>query len=450
MSKQIPIERGTATPAHASSKLYLQVLVAITLGVAVGVCFPSLGLQLEPLGQAFVKLVKMIIAPVVFTTVVVGIASMGDMKKVGRVGLKALVWFEVMTTLALLIGLVVVNVVRPGVGVDASAASLGGDLPGVGEAARKLTFVDFFLHTIPDTVVGAFANGDMLQVLLFSVLFGFALARMGEDAAPVLTFIERTSHALFGVVGLIMNFAPLGAFGAMAFTVSKYGLSSLTSLFWLMACVYVTCLLFVLVVLGTVMASMGLSITRFIYYIRNELLVVLGTSSSEAALPHLMQRLEQLGCSKPVVGLVVPTGYSFNLDGTSIYLTMAAVFLAQATHTPLSLGDQITLLLLLMVTSKGAAAVTGGGFITLAATLSAMHTLPVSSLTLLLGVDRFMSEARALTNLVGNGVATLVVSRWEGELDVDRARAIMAGTPDSYTESRQPRDFSNLTESAPD
>lgn len=432
MLTEFPIEQAECSAAQASSKLYLQVLIAITLGVIVGVAFPGFAVQLEPLGQAFVKLVKMIIAPVVFSTVVVGIAGMGDMKKVGRVGLKALFWFELMTTLALVIGLVVVNVVKPGIGIDANVAAFNaGDVAGMGEAAKTLTFIDFFMHIIPDTVVGAFASGDMLQVLLFAVLFGFALARMGEDAGVVLTFIERTSHALFGVVSLIMKVAPVGAFGAMAFTVAKYGLQSLTNLFWLMACVYATCLLFVLVVLGGVMGAMGFSIVRFIYYIRNELLVVLGTSSSEAALPHLMARLERLGCSKPVVGLVVPTGYSFNLDGTSIYLTMAAVFLAQATNTPMSLGDQITLLLLLMVTSKGAAAVTGGGFITLAATLSALNTLPVASLTLLLGVDRFMSEARALTNLVGNGVATLVVSRWENELDVEHARVVMAGASSS-------------------
>lgn len=428
MLTEFPIEQADTPTAQASSKLYLQVLAAITLGVAVGAAFPSIAVKLEPLGQAFVKLVKMIIAPVVFTTVVVGIAGMGDMKKVGRVGVKALIWFELMTTLALIIGLVVVNVMEPGVGIDANVSAFNpNDIANMGDAAKKLTFIDFFMHIIPDTVVGAFASGDMLQVLLFAVLFGLALARMGDDARLVLTFIERTSHALFGVVSLIMKLAPIGAFGAMAFTVAKYGLQSLTNLFWLMACVYSTCLLFVLVVLGGVMSTMGFSILRFIHYIRNELLVVLGTSSSEAALPHLMARLEQLGCSKPVVGLVVPTGYSFNLDGTSIYLTMAAVFLAQATNTPMSLGDQVTLLLLLMVTSKGAAAVTGGGFITLAATLSALHTLPLASLTLLLGVDRFMSEARALTNLVGNGVATLVVSRWEGELDVARARNVMAG-----------------------
>lgn len=445
MLTEFPIEQADTPTAQASSKLYLQVLAAITLGVLVGVTFPGFSVKmLEPLGQAFVKLVKMIIAPVVFTTVVVGIAGMGDMKKVGRVGVKALFWFELMTTLALLIGLVVVNVVKPGVGIDANVSAFNpNDIANMGEAAKKLTFIDFFMHIIPDTVVGAFASGDMLQVLLFAVLFGLALARMGDDAGIVLTFIERTSHALFGVVNLIMKFAPIGAFGAMAFTVAKYGLQSLTNLFWLMACVYTTCLLFVLVVLGGVMGAMGFSILRFIHYLRNELLVVLGTSSSEAALPHLMERLERLGCSKPVVGLVVPTGYSFNLDGTSIYLTMAAVFLAQATNTPMSLSDQITLLLLLMVTSKGAAAVTGGGFITLAATLSALNTLPVAALTLLLGVDRFMSEARALTNLVGNGVATLVVSRWENELDVDHARNVMAGkaapptAPDTLTTTRE-------------
>jgi aerobic C4-dicarboxylate transport protein len=413
------------------------VLVAILLGVALGAIWPSAGARMEPLSKGFINLIKMLIAPVVFTTVVVGIAGMGDMRRVGRVGLKALLYFEAMTTLALLIGLLVVNLVRPGGGLEAAAGAVSTtEIAKYQRAGESLNAVDFVLHIIPESVVGAFARGDILQVLVFSVLFGLALAQMGEDAASVVAFIERVSHALFGVVRLVMYLAPLGAFGAMAYTVGKYGISSLGNLAMLMACVYLTCLLFVFAILGAMLRLTGLSIFRFVRYIRNELLIVLGTSSSEAALPPLMERLEECGCPRAVVGLVVPTGYSFNLDGTSIYLTMAAVFLAQATNTPLDLGQQLSLLFILMLTSKGAAAVTGGGFITLAATLSALHTLPVSSLQLLFGVDRFMSEARALTNIVGNGVATLVVSRWEGELDPLVAREVMEGVRPPLREGR--------------
>lgn len=405
-------------------------LVAVALGAAVGFVSPALAVRFEPLGLLFIKLVKMVIAPLVFATVVVGIAGMGDMRKVGRVGVKALIWFEGMTTLALVIGLVVVNLVKPGSGVTPPPSTVGtADLAKVADPSKARGFVDFVMGAVPDTFVGAFSSGDMLQVLVIAVLCGFSLARMGERGRPLLELTERGSEALFGIVALIMRLAPLGAFGAMAFTVGRYGVESLASMVWLMLCVYATCLLFVLVVLGLAMRALGLSIVAFIAYIRHELLVVLGTSSSEAALPNLMARLEELGCPRSVVGLVVPTGYSFNLDGTSIYLTMAAVFLAQATNTPLPLQDQLFLLLVLMLTSKGAAAVTGGGFITLAATLNATQTLPVSSITMLLGVDRFMSEARALTNFVGNGVAALVVSRWEGELDVDRARNALAVGP---------------------
>lgn len=405
-------------------------LVAVALGAAVGFVSPALAVRFEPLGLLFIKLVKMVIAPLVFATVVVGIAGMGDMRKVGRVGVKALIWFEGMTTLALVIGLVVVNLVKPGSGVTPPPSTVGtADLAKVADPSKARGFVDFVMGAVPDTFVGAFSSGDMLQVLVIAVLCGFSLARMGERGRPLLELTERGSEALFAIVALIMRLAPLGAFGAMAFTVGRYGVESLASMVWLMLCVYATCLLFVLVVLGLAMRALGLSIVAFIAYIRHELLVVLGTSSSEAALPNLMARLEELGCPRSVVGLVVPTGYSFNLDGTSIYLTMAAVFLAQATNTPLPLQDQLFLLLVLMLTSKGAAAVTGGGFITLAATLNATQTLPVSSITMLLGVDRFMSEARALTNFVGNGVAALVVSRWEGELDVDRARNALAAGP---------------------
>lgn len=412
--------------SKASSRLYVKVLIAIALGVALGAAAPATAVKLGWLGEAFVKLVKMIIAPVVFTTVVAGIACMGDLKKVGRVGVKTLLYFELVTTLALGVGLLVVNVVKPGLGIHASPSSF--DLGSIAQYQGKSQgTVEFLTGIIPSTVVDAFAKGEMLQVLLFSVLFGVALAGMGSEAGPVIGLIERLSRAFFNIVGLIMKVAPLGAFGAMAFTVGKFGIGSLLSLGKLMLCVYTTCLVFVIVGLGVILRSIGLGLWPFLRYIKDEILIVLGTSSSEAALPHMMEKLERAGCSRAVVGLVIPTGYSFNLDGTSIYLTMAAVFIAQATDTPLDLGHQLLLLGILMLTSKGAAAVTGGGFITLAATLSAVGTLPVGGLTLLLGVDRFMSEARAITNLIGNGVATLFIAAWEKELDLDRARAVMSG-----------------------
>jgi aerobic C4-dicarboxylate transport protein len=359
---------------------------------------------------------------------VVGIAKIGDMKKVGRVGLKALIYFEVVSTLALAIGLVVVNLARPGAGVNADVNTL--DTKAVAtytSGAKALSTEGFILHIIPDSAVGAFASGEILQVLLLSVLFGFALALMGEKGKRLVDLLDQLSHALFNVIGIIMRVAPIGAFGAMAFTIGQYGIGSLLSLGKLMACVYITCLLFVFIVLGSIARVAGFGLWKFLKYIKEEILVVLGTSSSEAALPRMISKLENAGCARPVVGLVIPTGYSFNLDGTSIYLTMAAVFIAQATNTPLSLGQQLAILGVLLLTSKGAAAVTGGGFITLAATLSTIGTVPVAGLALLLGIDRFMSEARAITNLIGNGVATMVVAKWEGALDEARARAALAG-----------------------
>lgn len=415
--------------------LYFQVLVAIAIGVALGYFFPAFSTSLKPLGDAFIKLIKMMIAPIIFTTVVVGIAKIGDMKEVGRVGLKALIYFEVVSTLALVIGLIVVNVAQPGAGLNVDVSTLDTKaVDSYASSARSLSTVELLLHMIPDSVVGAFASGEILQVLLFSVLFGLALARFGAKGRPLVDLLDQFSHALFNVIGIIMRVAPVGAFGAMAFTIGKYGIGSLFSLGKLMACVYVTCLLFVFLVLGTISRFAGFSLWQFLRYIKEEILIVLGTSSSEAALPRMISKLENVGCEKPVVGLVIPTGYSFNLDGTSIYLTMAAVFIAQATNVPLSLKQQLAILAVLLLTSKGAAAVTGGGFITLAATLSTIGTVPVAGLALLLGIDRFMSEARAITNLIGNGVATMVIARWERALDEKRMRSVLAYETDALAE----------------
>ena len=415
--------------------LYFQVLVAILVGVLLGHFFPQLATKMKPLGDAFIKLIKMMIAPIIFTTVVVGIAKVHDMKEVGRVGIKALIYFELVSTLALAIGLVVVNLVKPGAGINADVSTLDASaVSAYASSAKSFSTVEFITHMIPDTVVGAFAGGEILQVLLFSVLFGLGLARFGQKGKPLVDIIDQLSHALFNVIAIIMKVAPIGAFGAMAFTIGQYGIGSLFSLGKLMACVYLTCLLFIFVVLGTIARITGFSLWRFLRYIKEEVLIVLGTSSSEAALPRMIIKMENVGCAKPVVGLVIPTGYSFNLDGTSIYLTMAAVFVAQATNTPLSLGQQLTILGVLLLTSKGAAAVTGGGFITLAATLSTTGKVPVAGLALLLGIDRFMSEARAITNLIGNGVATMVVAKWEGALDMDRARSVLAADRESLAE----------------
>jgi aerobic C4-dicarboxylate transport protein len=383
---------------------------------------------MKPLGDGFIKLVKMLIAPIIFTTVVVGIAQMGAMKDVGRIGVRALLYFEVVSSIALVIGLVVVTVLQPGAGVgfDPRAADLK-SIAAYTSGSAHLTTTEFLLNVIPDTVIGAFARGEILQVLLFAVLFGFALLRLGPRARPVSNFLAVTSEALFEIVGLIMHLAPIGAFGAMAYTVGAYGSGSLLALGKLMAGVYMTCLVFIFLVLGSIAAATGFNLLKLLKYISEEILIVLGTSSSESALPRLMAKLEYLGCAKPVVGLVVPTGYSFNLDGTSIYMSMAAIFVAQASGVHLSLGQELTLLGVLMLTSKGAAAVTGGGFITLAATLAAFPEIPLAGLTLLLGVDRFMSEARAITNLIGNAVATMVVARWDGALDLPRALAILDG-----------------------
>jgi aerobic C4-dicarboxylate transport protein len=410
---------GQRKPFYHS--LYVQVLIAVIAGVCLGHFYPQLGADMKPLGDGFIKLIKMIIAPIIFCTVVVGIAGMEDMKKVGKTGGLALLYFEIVSTIALVIGLVVVNLLQPGNGMHVDPSTLDTKSISAYTAPGKMQgTVDFLLNVIPSSVVDAFAKGEILQVLLFSVLFGFALHKFGGRGTLVFDFIERFSHVLFDIVGIIMKVAPVGAFGAMAFTIGKYGIASLFSLGKLMGTFYLTCLLFVFVVLGIISRLHGFSIVKFIRYIKEELLIVLGTSSSESVLPRMMEKLENLGARKSVVGLVIPTGYSFNLDGTSIYLTMAAVFIAQATDTPMTLTQQLTLLAVLLLTSKGAAGITGSGFIVLAATLSAVGGVPVAGLALILGIDRFMSEARALTNLVGNGVATLVVAKWTGDLDMQR------------------------------
>ncbi|HSO37000.1 MAG TPA: C4-dicarboxylate transporter DctA [Labilithrix sp.] len=418
-------------PQPRRPTLYVQVLLGIGLGVLLGWLQPEWGTALKPLGDGFVKLIKMLIAPIVFTTVTVGIAGMKDLKKAGRVGGKAVLYFEVMTTVALVIGLTMAHLVRPGAGIHATVANMDtAVLDKTLSGPRPHGFVEHLLALIPNSFGGAFVEGDILQVLVLAVLFGSALAGIGDKGAGVVKLLEQFSHGIFAVVGIVMKLAPLGAFGAMAFTIGKYGVGTLGSLAKLMGAFYATALLFVFVVLGAVMRAMGLSIFRLLRYIREELVIVLGTSSSESALPRLMDKLERLGCSTSVVRLVVPTGYSFNLDGTAIYLTMAALFVAQAMDVELTPGDELRLMLVLLLTSKGAAGVTGSGFVTLAATLSATGSVPVAGITLLLGIDRFMSEARALTNIVGNAVATIVVARWEKEIDLDKAKAVLlAGAP---------------------
>ena len=408
------------------SRLYVQVLIGIAAGVLLAALAPEWGAAMRPLGDGFIKLIKMLIAPIVFCTIVAGIGKMADMKGVGSIGLKALIYFEVVSTLALLIGLGVGLVVRPGSGIHASVATLDPQAVKTYVAeSQSLHLVDFLLNVIPTTIAQAFAAGDILQILLVSVLFGLATLKLGQFASPLLHVIDQLGAVLFGMVGLIVRLAPIGAFGAMAFTIGRYGVATLFSLAKLMAAVYLTCLLFVIIVLGVMAATCGFSLWKFIRYIKEEILLVLGTSSSESALPRMMSKLEYLGCDRSVVGLVIPTGYSFNLDGTSIYMTIAVAFVAQALDVQLAWRDYLMLLGVLMLTSKGAAAVTGGGFITLAATLASTSTLPIAGLTLLIGVDRFMSEARAITNLIGNGVATMVVARWEGALDLPRALRIL-------------------------
>ena len=408
--------------------LYVQVLFAIACGVLLGYFEPKMGVDLKPLGDGFIKLVKMIIAPVIFCTVVHGIAGMQDMKKVGRVGGKALLYFEIVSTFALLIGLVVANVAKPGAGFNADLSTLDTKaIEGFTAKAHAQSTVEFILNIIPNTFIDAFAKGDILQVLLIAILFGFSLAAAGEKGKPVFDFVEQVSHVLFGIVNTVMKLAPLGAFGAMAFTIGKYGVGALVPMAKLMGAFYITCALFIFIVLGSIARYTGFSIVKFIKHISEELLIVLGTSSSESALPKLMAKLERMGCSRSVVGLVVPTGYSFNLDGTNIYMTMAALFIAQATNTELTLMQELTIVGVAMLTSKGASGITGAGFITLASTLAVVPSIPIAGMALILGIDRFMSEARALTNIIGNAVATVVISRSENELDMDRMERALAG-----------------------
>ena len=410
------------------SSLYFQVLLAITLGVFLGHVYPELGANMKPLGDGFVKLIKMIIAPVIFCTVVTGIAGMESMKAVGKTGAIALIYFEVVSTIALIIGLCVVNLLQPGGGMNIDPAALDASaISAYAEQAKSQGIIAFLLDIIPGSVIGAFASGNILQVLLFAVLFGFSLHHIGEKGQVIFGVIDSFSKVIFGIINMIMRLAPIGAFGTMAFTIGKYGVGSLVQLGQLIVCFYLTCLFFIFIVLGSIAKASGFSILRFISYIREELLIVLGTSSSESVLPRMLDKMETLGCQKSVVGLVIPTGYSFNLDGTSIYLTMAAIFIAQATNTPLDLFQQITLLVVLLISSKGAAGVTGSGFIVLAATISAVGHLPLAGLALILGIDRFMSEARALTNLIGNGVATVVVAKYCKQLDEKKMDAVLGG-----------------------
>ncbi|MDX8437447.1 dicarboxylate/amino acid:cation symporter [Mesorhizobium sp. VK23B] len=421
------------------ARLYVQVIAAIALGVALGHFNPEIGENMKPLGDAFIKLVKMIIAPVIFLTVATGIAGMHSLQKVGRVASKAMVYFLTFSTLALIVGLIVSNVVQPGAGLNIDPASL--DIQAVNPYAAKAheqSVTGFLMNIIPTTIVAAFADGDILQVLFFSVLFGIALAMVGEMGKPISSFLQALTVPIFALVGILMKAAPIGAFGAMAFTIGKYGIGSVVNLAMLVGTFYLTAFLFVFIVLGAVCRFNGFSIVSLIRYIKEELLLVLGTSSSEAALPTLMEKMEKAGAKRSVVGLVIPTGYSFNLDGTNIYMTLAALFIAQATNTDLSIGDQILLLLVAMLSSKGAAGVTGAGFVTLAATLSAVPSVPVAGMALILGIDRFMSECRALTNIIGNAVATLVIARWEGELDQAQLEAAFAGHHLAETLAGQP------------
>ncbi|MEN9631889.1 MAG: hypothetical protein RL077_293 [Verrucomicrobiota bacterium] len=422
-------------PAPAASQrntLYLQVLVGIAIGGLLGYVKPEWGVLLRPLGDGFVGLVKMLIAPIIFTTVVVGLAGMGDLKKIGRVGAKALFYFEIVTTLALVIGLVVANTLTPGAGFHADPTKLeAGGLAKYTGAAKQMGTLEFVMHIIPKTFVSAFAEGEILQVLLLAILFGLALGKLGDHGRPVLNLLHEIARVFFGIVSIVTKAAPLAAAGAMAFTIGEYGVGKLAQLGLLLACVYVTCAIFIIVVLGGIARVAGFGLWKIIRYLREELLLVLGTSSSESALPGLMEKMEKIGCARPVVGIVVPAGYSFNLDGTCIYLTMAALFVAQATDVSLSLSEQIGLLGVLLVTSKGAAGVTGSGFIVLAATLAATGKIDVRGMVLILGVDRFMSEARAITNFIGNAVATLVVAKWDRSFDASKAGEILVRSMES-------------------
>jgi aerobic C4-dicarboxylate transport protein len=425
---QINTALAAQTPRPFYRTLYFQVIVAIVLGALIGHFWPSVGESLKPLGDGFIKLVKMIIAPVIFLTIVTGLAGMTSLRGVGSVAAKAFGYFFVFSTLALVVGLIVANVVQPGAGMNIDPATLDASaVQGYSEKAHETTVTGFMLGIIPDTMASAFVDGNILQVLFIAILFGVGVILIGEKARPVVDLFETISRVVFRIVDILMKAAPIGAFGAFAFTIGKYGIGSIVNLAALVGTFYLTSGLFIIVVLGTVCALNGFSIFRLISYLKTEILLVLGTSSSESALPALMEKMERAGCARPVVGLVVPTGYSFNLDGTNIYMTLAALFIAQATNIDLSLGDQITLLAVAMLSSKGAAGVTGAGFITLAATLSVVPTVPVAGMAIILGVDRFMSECRSITNFIGNAVATVVVSRWENALDRSKLDAALRG-----------------------
>ncbi len=411
-------------------KLYVQVVIAVIAGALLGVFHPDFATSLKPIGDAFIKLIKMLLAPVIFLTVVTGIAKMNDMKELGRVGIRAFIYFEVVSTLALIVGLVVVDTFKPGAGMNIDPATLDSSaIASYTEAAKHESFIAFMMQIIPNTLGDAFAKGNILQILLFSILLGVALARCGDKGKPIIRTLDSLMHGMFGIVNIVMRLAPLGAFGAIAFTIGKYGFGSLFSLGKLMACFYLTCILFVALVLGPICRVAGFSLWKLLKYLKEELFTVLGTSSSESVLPQMIRKMENAGCSKPVAGMVIPSGLTFNPDGQAIYYTAAATFIAQATNTPLSLTDQLIIMAVLMLTSKGSAGVTGSGFITLAATLASLGTIPVAGMVLLLGVDRFMSEARAITNTIGNGVATLAIARWVGALDMHRLKAALDGKP---------------------
>jgi len=430
----------TADHQPLYGRLWFQVIVGIVVGVGLGYFYPAQGAAMKPLGDAFVKLIRMMIAPIIFGTVVVGIAKMGDMKEVGRIGLRALIYFEVVSTIALVIGMVFVNVLKPGSAIHATAAQLDPKaVAAYTTSAAHLTTTDFLMNIIPATVVGAFATGEILQVLFFSVLFGLAVLHMGKVGKQLVSLIDQFTHGLFGMVGLIMYVSAIGAFGAMAYTIGQFGIATLLSLGQLMLAMIAACLFFIFVILGGIAWWSGVSLIKYLKYIKEEMLIVAGTSSSETVLPRMMAKLEHLGCAKPVVGLVIPTGYSFNLDGTSIYMSMAAIFIAQATDTSLTLQQQLGILAVLLLTSKGAAGVTGSGFITLAATLSSIPALPVAGLALLIGIDRFMSGARALTNLIGNGLATIIVAKWDGQLDMRRLQRVFNG--ETVAEAEEPEEM---------
>ncbi|PBP68224.1 C4-dicarboxylate transporter DctA [Pseudomonas syringae Cit 7] len=417
------------------SQLYVQVLIGIVIGAAIGYFVPDVGAKLQPFADGFIKLIKMLLAPIIFGTVVVGIAKMGSIKEVGRIGVKALVYFEILSTIALVIGLIVVNIVKPGAGMNINASTLDGSaISKYSQAASEQGgTIEFFLNIIPNTFLGAFSNGVMLQVILLSVLMGIALVQMGETSKPLINTIDLFLQGLFRIVAMVMRLAPLGAGAGMAFTIGKYGIGTLLSLGQLLVALYVTTLIFIVVVLGSVARWSGMPLTQFLRYFKDEILITLGTCSTEAVLPRMMAKLEKLGCKKSVVGMVLPTGYTFNADGTCIYLTMAAIFIAQATNTPLTFVDQMILLGVFLLTSKGSAGVAGAGFVTLAATLTTIHSIPLVGLVLLLGIDRFLNEARAVTNLIGNGIGTLAIAKWDNSFDVEACEREIAAMKDEKT-----------------